>query len=556
MSKKVQRCISIILAIILAALGTAGCSSKQKNKVEQQDPSSETTVVSKAKEVDIYGYDEPIDLTCMMDTSSISVSDASYTLEDNPFIELYKEHGMNVTYKLVGKLEDISMKLDMAISTGDLPDIMWVTPSQFQELSEAGMLADLTAAYETYTSDRLKEWLYYDDGLMMNNVTVDGKLLGVVRSAEFSNKFGCVSIRKDWLEECGLEEPKTMDDLWNIGKTFKEKKMGGTCNIAIAVNNEITTVSRPMVNLLNAYHAYVNIWIEKDGELVNSTIQPEMKEALAALSKKYQERLIDPEFGTKTRDNNIEDALVGKVGVLIDDIYTPFGIVNGVKNNGQEWGYYSIPSADEELVKNQQSTSFKGCIAISAKCEHPEAIFKLLNLWALNGVDNFDKYNSNGVNGYAWPMNFTKPLGNVTVHNRYMEALENNPDDPLAYLEEIGVDGQIMGSVESAELWRKDGDPEGYVMWSVFGQDSTETVVTKALENNAAMVNVYSGSPTETMNKYNVALNALIEQMITNIVKGDKSIDYFDEFVSAWKKNGGDAITTEVNEWYRQKNAN
>ena len=41
------------------------------------------------------------------------------------------------------------------------------------------------------------------------------------------------------------------------------------------------------------------------------------------------------------------------------------------------------------------------------------------------------------------------------------------------------------------------------------------------------------------------------KQAYTNIIYGKESPDSFDEFVKKWKEQGGDQITKEVNDWYK-----
>ena len=521
----------------------------------QQMEQGEKGGQQESAELDIYGYAEPINLTSMMMEDSLSVTDASYTLEDNPYVNLYKEHGMNVTYKLSGMSGDVSTKLDMAITTGDIPDIMQVSATQFRELSEAGLLADLSEAYETYASEELRARVEADGGLMMQNGYVDGQLLCLAPASGYHDYIGVVALRSDWMEECGLTEPTTMDELWKIAETFKEKNMDGTCTIGMSMTKDVTTLLRPTINLLNAYHAYVNIWLEKDGEVVNSVIQPELKEALGILADKYAAGLIDPEFGSKGYDEMCEDAIAGRTGVVVADFCIPFRLVNGV-TNGQEWVYYAVPSNDGQVVKFQESVAFNGGVAVSADCEHPEAVIKMMNLFVKYSVEDMETYGSNGVNNYAYPTNIGAPNANEKTYAYYMEALQASPDDVITHVTEAGGDGNVVSSVEAAEKWRVDGDTDGYIMWAVFGENSTEAYVTEAVEKDAFQVSVYTGSTTDTMETYNATLNTMIEQMITNIITGTKPIEYFDEFVSNWKANGGDRITEEVNEWYRQQSAN
>ena len=546
-----RRWMSVILALALAA-GLVGCGAKETDGGETNEPNQEETDGNEEGEngeVNIFGYDEPITITSMMATDNLATAPEEYTLEDNPFVNLYKENGINVEYKISGLNEDLQTKLNMAITTGDLPDIMSLTAQQFKELYEDGQLADLTDAYETYASDRLKELLNQDGGEMLQNCYIDGRLYGIATPAEWYDYISVVAIRSDWLEECGLSAPETMEDLWNIAKTFKDSNMGGTCTIGIGMNKAVTTLLQPTVNLLNAYHAYVNIWLEdEEGALVNSTIQPEMKEALFALAEKYQEGLIDPEFATKEYAQMVEDALAGRSGIMVGAFTLPFDLVNGAKE-GQEWSYYAMPSVDGELVRYQESLAFGGATCVSAECENPEAVIKLYNLFA-EYFPTGGEYGETAVNNFAYPTVVYEINKNVDIHNRYVGYLQAG-EDPLP--EEELSDGDYVNTVEQAEAYRLNNDMEGYIMWTVFGENSTECIVADAVENDAYLVSKYTAAPTDLMNEYNSTLNTLTEQMITNIISGSQPVDYFDEFVSEWLANGGEEITGEVNEWYQNR---
>ena len=72
--------------------------------------------------------------------------------------DLYKEMGINLNYKwVVTGREQYESKMNIAIASNDLPDIMQVTPEQLRQLADAGQLADLTPAFENYASDDLKQ---------------------------------------------------------------------------------------------------------------------------------------------------------------------------------------------------------------------------------------------------------------------------------------------------------------------------------------------------------------------------------------------------------------
>lgn len=538
MVRKMKKMISAIL-ILAFVVSLVGCGQGDTNGGHVE------------KAPGAFGkYENPITITTMMNEDNLAAAPTDYSLEDNPFVNLYKDYGINVEYMLSGSASDLGTKLNMAITTDKLPDIMMVSSAQFIELSEAGRLADLTEVWEEYATDEVKARYNTDGGVMRQNGYVDGRLYGLVSPAEYYDYISMVAIRSDWLEECGLKAPETMDDLWNIAKTFKEKKMGGTCTIGIGMQKDVINLLTPTVGLLNGYHAYTNIWMEKDGEIVNSNIQPEMKNALAELSEKFSEGLIDPEFGSKDGTKVWEDALAGKSGIVICDFCAPFNTVNGARN-GQEWAYYAIPSGDGELVKYQANVSFSGALCVSSDCKNPEALIKMLNLFVKATEEDPELYSSNAVNNFAYPAIIYVANKNVVNHDTYMKYLQNG-ENPIVTTESA----DYVATVEAAELYRLDKNMDGYVNWSVFGENGTESIISEAVKNDAYMISVYTGATTETMSTYNPVLNTMTEQMITDIILGTKPIDYFDEYVKSWKAGGGDKITKEINEWYKEQKAN
>ena len=64
--------------------------------------------------------------------------------------------------------------------------------------------------------------------------------------------------------------------------------------------------------------------------------------------------------------------------------------------------------------------------------------------------------------------------------------------------------------------------------------------------------NEFYGAPTQSMTTKQANLDKLFLETFIEIVNG-ADIDTFDTFVDQWKKQGGDDITKEVNDWYNSK---
>ena len=157
-----KKILCLLLALLMlfticacAAKETEANTATEESTVSTEAP--ETQDESGTQSADPFGKFEPsIEITSMMLEDNIRNVPENMTMQSNPWIDLFKEHGMNVTYKISGSAADLDTKLNMAIATDDLPDIMQVTATQFQELSEAGYLADLTEVYETYATPETK----------------------------------------------------------------------------------------------------------------------------------------------------------------------------------------------------------------------------------------------------------------------------------------------------------------------------------------------------------------------------------------------------------------
>jgi putative aldouronate transport system substrate-binding protein len=55
------------------------------------------------------------------------------------------------------------------------------------------------------------------------------------------------------------------------------------------------------------------------------------------------------------------------------------------------------------------------------------------------------------------------------------------------------------------------------------------------------------------MAAYESTLKSMRDEVFTKIVMGASPLGEFDTFVANWKRQGGDAITKEVNEWAKSR---
>lgn len=116
-------------------------------------------------------------------------------------------------------------------------------------------------------------------------------------------------IRADWLEDLGLENPKTFDELYEVLKTFRDEK-GASKPLYIA---SPTGVQAELISGYNISGGFYQV----DGEVRFGAVQPEFKDYLTMMNKWYSEGLVDDSFISNIYESMIDlsPALNGTCGV-------------------------------------------------------------------------------------------------------------------------------------------------------------------------------------------------------------------------------------------------
>ena len=159
---------------------------------------------------------------------SINVMTKAYNTEsaspDSPVLQKLEEFlgtKLNITWVPSTSYDE---KVTAAMGSGEYPQVMLVgsRSSSVIQNSRAGTFWDIT---DKLTDAEKFPNLAQTDPTVNHNTSIDGKVYGVYRSRELGR--AGVSIRKDWLDKLGLEQPKTIDDFYNVLKAFKEQDPDG-----------------------------------------------------------------------------------------------------------------------------------------------------------------------------------------------------------------------------------------------------------------------------------------------------------------------------------------
>ncbi|EHB68450.1 extracellular solute-binding protein [Paenibacillus lactis] len=534
--------LSICASLLVAGCGGGGGGGNSEDAVQESD----------APNFDPYGkYETPVEFTIGRNTNHVNNLPEGDTIENN-LATRYVESRVNVKAKVAWETDDMKQKLSLSMTTGDLPDVMLVDREIFNQLVDNDLIADLTEVYEKTASEGIKEIYGSYGDFLLEQVKVDGKIMGLPMT-NIGNQHQLLWVRKDWVDKVGAELPTTLDEVWNLARTFVEQDVSGTGKTGGFVMDQNAMNFSPVFAVYNAFPAQ---WIKnKDGQIVYGSVQPEMKAALADLSERYKEGLIDKQFAV--RSNEEKEALVinGQVGMLFNPWWIGYtNYKESIKQNPEaEWVAVSAPVDDAGKFKTiRQDPIGGGIVVVKKDYPHPEAIMKSINLttdFLYSLTEDAVQYKKEHpdellTDNSRWnndPTQIPMQVDYDDVLKRYyediMQAAESGDESSIQ-------EDRIVSLRAYLEFKEKGNDVDvntyGEYLSRIEGQREANN------PNLEVIPGAFYGT-TETMKLKWANLKKMEEETILKIIMGEAGLEAFDTFVETWHRTGGDEIMAEIN---------
>lgn len=477
------------------------------------------------------------------------------SLDNNIWIPIFRDElGIELENLWIVDKSQYEGRLNLAITSGDLPDFMEVDRTTLQRLVEADLVEDLTDYYDNFASPFLKDLMNEDGGTALASASVGGRLMAIPKTESNGgvSSSDMIWVRTDWLEKAGLPLPQTMDDVIKTAEAFSKLAPN---TIGLGINKDLYNGIGTIVGFFNGFHAYPNIWVEDgSGQLVYGSTLPEMKDALQALQDLYRAGLIDMEFPVKSRTNIAEDMLSGRLGLVygrVDSATIDFREMYA-SQPGSQWQAIPIVSNDSQPAKTISGEPAEAYYIVKKGIKHPEAVLKLLNLYLekfLNtpyakGSDNpFIIDTSTGIfpARYA-PITLTEVTHNLKAYHGVTKALDTGDGSQLVYPASLHYERNVNYLAGDESMWFSN---------RTFGPEGAFGVIDHYFQTGNYVSNGFVGAATPSMVERQATLMKMQDETITRIIMGDLNVSDYDNFVEEWKRVGGNEITEEVNEWYK-----
>lgn len=494
-------------------------------------------------------YAEPIKIHVAIEESSGANFAEGEDYGNNLWTKLFLER-FNVEVVLDWSTTEYITKMNLAIASGEIPDSFACDPVQFEQLKVAGLLEDLTTAYNETASPSLVRMIDNNLDILETCKGVDGGLYAMPRlHYGFETLTQFIWARKDWVEQNGIEDIKTFEDLENMMKVFMENngaKFGIMMDKGLAAFYDMAPAS----------HIYPRIWVKgEDGTIVHGATVPEMKDYLSLWAKWYQEGFLRSDFATINEDVMRQDAYNGLVGMYPKANWAGWQVGKEMVDNQGEGTYFAtfdLPSVDGEKVMYPIEFPNSRYNVVRKGYEYPEAMIKLINCY----IDVLDDsigagtmtleevlpFNTNDMHHVTGP--FKVEFAHYNDIKEVSSAHVNGTDGPLSTGNAFLFYNEIL-------KWTKDQDLVGLGRYMQMGHEKASLVLAiNHVDNDQILKSEIWGVRPQAVLDYGTTLSDLLTEGFTQIIMGVEDVDYFDTLIQEWYMAGGQEATDSVNEMY------
>lgn len=554
MKKRENKKIGMAFLAAAVLLSFSSCKNQEKPQ-EEREAKTEDREWEKAENTPYGKYPELVTYTLgQMSGANNSNLPEGNTYEDNAYTR-YLRKMLNIQNESVHmeREERYDEYVNILVKDHTLPDVLVVSDREtLHELVENDLVADLTDVYKSCTSPRIKEMYDSYGGELLEGGMFDGRLMAIPETV-IDHGPCLLWLRKDWMEELDLAEPKTLEEAFTIIEEFKKNRMGtepGEEPIGLLCDTSLvgtTSTNYSVEPVFDSFGAFPQRWLmDEYGGVVYGSVTGETKEALGYLNQLYERGILDTDFALRAQ-NNLRDIVVeGKCGAFFGLWWTPNNpLMDTYDRDGTaEWEPYYL--TEDALNGSQRFTTFRDnkYVVVRKGYEHPEIVMKIISVlfdhtrYEAKDADEVNSYFALNVDPTARPLvinvdyyeatykvteNIRKALnGKISVNS--LSAIEKSYYDACSnYLEGRNV---------TAEDWAAYKSRISAVGLLIDGD--YKPPVRKYLE--------------DTDGEIPEALKTLEKNTFIQIIMGKKPLEYFDEFVELWYEQGGKELTEQVRE--------
>ncbi|WP_129724377.1 extracellular solute-binding protein [Xylanivirga thermophila] len=411
-------------------------------------------------------------------------------------------------------------QFNLMVASDDLPDMVThgmgmpdSYPGGGDKAIKDGKYLALNDLVESHAPN-FKKIIDSDDELRKDILTDEGNIWGLpMIDKTAQTAFTGPIVRKDWMDELALKEPKTIDDWYQILKTFKDKK-------GVEVPFIIPSSGIPADDAFIGAYGISSSFYQIDNKIKFGPIEPEYKEYLTEMNKWYNEGLIDKDFPAWDNDKTVQYMTTGKAAAIASGfwVFEPWETASEDSNMKLMGVGYPALKEGEKPHLRQNNRRMRGYFtAITTKCKHPERAMEWMDYFYSD--DGFILANY-GIEGKT----FEKKDGEY----QYTDLMLNNPEGvppEIAFVKYAYSHGAFLRD------WRRED--------TLFPKDALAAcdVWDESADNDYMLPPIkLTAEEGEEFSQIMGDINTYIGEKRLDFIMGNESFDKFDEYVQQVKK--------------------
>lgn len=401
-----KRLLALFLALVLVLTTFAACgnTASEEEQAENAPSASDNQNAEGEQEAVESEYPEYLNLDS---PAPIITDEAAGTIKlkvaivqssiggnwEDLWISKYLKDKYNVEFEVETILDTaLSDRKTLMMASGELPDIMIAMNFSTAELYQYGLEEGMLLQADQYINETLTPNLYkymQDENVKKASTLPDGHVYSMpwIFASDDVALYHADYINKVWLDELGLDVPKTLDEYVDALYAMKEADLAGVGSENVypfsgGMNENGTNASTYF--LLNAlgYVTWDDYGTEaalRNGEVVIPAYDLDTyQEFLKLMNQFYEDGIIAPNFFTTDSTESIARLQNGQSGIYYDEVHS-----TGYENFTDWVACYPLTSEwnSEPVTATPNTTQMGGGFVISADTEYPELCMRIADLW-------------------------------------------------------------------------------------------------------------------------------------------------------------------------------
>lgn len=219
--------------------------------------------------------------------------------------------GLNLDWTVLSADYDVS--LNVRLGGGEAPDIFEIPYNMINACLKQDMLLDISGIWDQLT-DVAAVYSQADYKHMFYN----GQMC--VIPVRQNLPYLAFNIRKDWLDKLNMPVPTTLDELYDVLYAFTYSDPDGN-----GKQDTYGITGSGLGGFSAVFMAYgvgqPKEFVIRDGQLVYSAIDDNMKQAVEFIKKMVDAGVVDPEMMTNSSGAHRDKAIRGEAGVVWIDLW-------------------------------------------------------------------------------------------------------------------------------------------------------------------------------------------------------------------------------------------